>query len=240
MNIVPVRTNIFREGGSLEEFITQHVKELPNGSILVVSSKIVALAEGRVAPAKDRDRLIKKESTRAVKTQQTWLTEKDGVLMPSAGIDESNGDGKLALLPKDSFQSARNIHSKVLKNFRIKKVGVIIADSRIYPLRAGVTGVALGYAGFKGLRDYRGKKDLFGRTLRMTQTNLADSLATAATLVMGEGKERQPLAVITGAPVEFSNHTSRRELIMDEKGDMFEPLLRHFKKPALRSGRKKK
>jgi coenzyme F420-0:L-glutamate ligase/coenzyme F420-1:gamma-L-glutamate ligase len=94
------------------------------------------------------------------------------------------------------------------------------------PLRAGVVGVALGYAGFKGLRDYRGKKDVFGRKLKITQTDVADSLATAAILAMGEGNERQPLAIVTHAPVEFTDRVNRKELLIPFKDDMYRPLFK--------------
>ncbi|MEJ0001981.1 MAG: coenzyme F420-0:L-glutamate ligase [bacterium] len=172
---------------------------MPENSVLVVTSKIVALAEGRTAVFTDKAQktaLIKKESQFALETKYVWLTIKDGMVMASAGIDESNAAGKLILLPKDSFRAAESIRKDLKKIFKLKKLGVLITDSRIFPLRSGVVGVALGYAGFKGIRDYRGKKDIFGRVLKMSQTDVADSLATAAVLSMGEGREQQPLALI--------------------------------------------
>ena len=109
-------------------------------------------------------------------------------------------------------------------HYGVKKLGVLITDSRVFPLRAGVTGVALGYTGFKGLRDYRSKKDLFNRPLTMTQTNVADCLASAAVLVMGEGAERTPLGIITDAPIVFTNKTDAANLRIDPKVDLFKPL----------------
>ncbi len=106
-------------------------------------------------------------------------------------------------------------------------LGVIITDSRISPMRVGVTGFALGYTGFRGVRDYRGKKDLFGRKLKVTMTDVADSLATAATLVMGEGAERQPLAIIEDAPVEFVEKVDRKEAQISAQDNMYAPLFRH-------------
>lgn len=226
MVVIPVRTRIFRENEDVADFVMRHVRRLPEGAILAVSSKMVALSEGRTAPANQKNALIKRESKWAIRTPRTWLTLKDGMLMASAGIDESNADGKLVLLPKDSFKSAQKLRAQLKKVYKLKRLGVVITDSRIFPLRAGTTAAALGYAGFKGLRDYRGKKDLFGRKLAMTQTNIADSLATAAVLLMGEGNERQPLAVIEDAPVTFTERISRRELVMNGKDDMYAPLLR--------------
>ena len=145
--------------------------------------------------------------------------------MASAGIDESNAKGKLILLPKECFAAAEIIRKKLKQKFKVKKLGVLITDSRIFPLRAGVVGVALGYAGFKGIKDYIGEKDIFGRVLKMSKTDIADSIATAAVLCMGEGKEQQPLALVTGAPVVFTEKVNRQELIMNSEEDIFAPLL---------------
>jgi coenzyme F420-0:L-glutamate ligase len=254
MNVRPVKTRIFKEGEDLLSFIIRNVPKLQNGSILVVTSKIVALAEGRTADVKDFNKIVRAESAWALKTKYVWLTEKDGMILANAGVDESNANGpaprrsglrpreggKLILLPKDSFATAQKLRSSLLSYYAkaskdkqktaIKKLGVIITDSRVTPLRAGVVGVALGYAGFKGLRDYRGKKDISGRKLKFTQTDVADSLATAATLVMGEGSERQPLAVITDALVEWTGRVNKRELLIPLKDDMYAPLFRKIRR----------
>ena len=229
MHVTPIRTRIFSESEDLAAFIIQHIKRLKNGAVLVVTSKIVALAEGRTAIAKDaeaKDKLIRSESDWARKTKFVMLTIKDGVPMANAGIDDSNAKGRLILLPKDSFRSATIIRKELQKHYGIKKLGVVITDSRVMPLRAGVTGVALGYAGFKGVRDYRGTPDIFGRKLKFTQTDIADSLATAAVLTMGEGRECRPLCVIEDAPVVFHDKVDRDELRIDIKDDMYRPLFR--------------
>jgi F420-0:gamma-glutamyl ligase len=148
--------------------------------------------------------------------------------MASAGIDESNADGKLVLLPTDSFVSAEEMRTALCAHFNLKELGVLITDSRILPLRAGVVGVALGYAGFCGVKDYRGTADIFGRVLQMSRVDVADSLATSAVLCMGEGHEQQPLALITDAPVEFIDQVDRNELRIDIKDDMYRPLFEHI------------
>lgn len=223
MQVLPYKTRLFKEGEALAPFVRAYVKRLKEGSVLVVSSKIVSLSEGRTADPKDRERLIRKTSTKTVKTQKVWLTVTDGIVMANAGIDDSNGNGKLILLPKDSYKSAKQLHAALMRAYKIKKLGVIIADSVVMPLRKGVVGVALGYAGFKGVKDYKGKKDLYGRKFKFASSNIADSLATAAMVTMGEGSERQPLSVIEGAPVEFGNGGS---ISVPAKEDMFAPLLR--------------
>ena len=111
-----------------------------------------------------------------------------------------------------------------MKKNKLKKLGVIVTDSRLLPLRAGVVGVALGYAGFKGIKNYIGKPDLFGRPFEFSKTDMADSVATAAVLVMGEGIEKQPLALISSAPVEFTDKTNRKELKIDIQEDIYKPL----------------
>jgi coenzyme F420-0:L-glutamate ligase len=216
-----IKTKLFREGDSLPEFVIAHTPRLKDATVIVVSSKIVSLSEGRTADPKDRERLIKQESTRAVKTKKVWLTEKDGIIMANAGIDESNGNGKIILLPKDSYHSADALRRVLMKKFKLKKLGVIISDSVVMPRRKGVVGVALGYAGFKGVKDYKGKKDLFGRKFKFASSNVADSLATAAALAMGEGGERQPLVVVEKALVNFSEKVSRTEIKINSKTDMF-------------------
>lgn len=227
MQIKAIKTRVFKENEDLFLFILKYVKKLPEKSVLVITSKIVSLAEGRTAPYKNKRqkiKLIKSESDLAIKTKFAWLTVKDGMVMATAGIDESNGNGKLVLLPKNSFNSAEIIRKKLKKIFKLKKLGVLITDSRIFPLRAGIVGVSLGYAGFKGIRDYRGRKDIFGRILKMSRTDVADSLATSAVLCMGEGKEQQPLALIKSASVEFTEKINKKELLISPKEDLYLPL----------------
>jgi F420-0:gamma-glutamyl ligase len=232
MKITPLRTGIFKEGENLVAFIRKNVKKLPERSVLVVTSKIVALSERRTAIAKnekEKEQWIKKESQWAMRTKYVWLTIRDGLVMASAGIDESNANGKLILLPKDSFKAAANLQKQLRKIYKVRELGLLITDSRIFPLRNGVVGVALGYAGFKGIKDYRGTPDLFGRKFHFSKTDVADSLATAAVLPMGEGRERQPLAIITGAPIEFTDRVNRKELEIDIKEDLYQPLFAKIK-----------
>ncbi len=232
MQIDSLKTRVFKENEDLFSFILKYVKSLRENSVLVVTSKIVALSEGRKAEyrsEKDKIKLIKKESDFAMKTKLAWLTIKDGMVMAGAGLDESNANGKIILLPKDSFKSAEILQKKLKKKFKLKNFGVLITDSRVFPLRAGIVGVALGYAGFKGVKNYIGERDIFGRKLKMSKTDVADSLATAAVLVMGEGKEQQPLALITDAPVAFTEKINKKELIINPKDDLYLPLFKKIR-----------
>jgi coenzyme F420-0:L-glutamate ligase len=237
MLVRPVKTRIFREGESLPDFIQKHIPKLKDGSVLVVTSKIVALAERRTAAndTKTKEKFIKSESTFAFPTKWVWLTLKDGLVIANAGIDESNADGKIILLPKDSYKAAAKIRTEMMRRYHIKNLAVILTDSRIWPLRAGVTGVALGYAGMKGLKDYRKKTDIFGRGFKFETVSVADSLAAAAVITMGEGDERIPLAVVSGAPVEFTDRIKKDELKIALADDIYLPFFGKLPKLKLKT-----
>ena len=230
MHAQAIKTRVFKKDEDLPLFIFEYLKKIPEHSVLVIASKIVALSEGRTAQISEKNKLIKKESSWALRVGKVWLTEKSGMIMANAGIDESNAQGELVLLPKDSFASAERLRKILQKKYRVKNLGIVITDSALMPLRAGVVGAALGYAGFKGVRDYRGKKDIFERKMEMSRTNVADSIATTATLVMGEGSEQQPLALVTEAPVEFREKINKKELRIPAKEDIFWPMLKRLKK----------
>lgn len=229
MIVQPIKTRTFKENENLETFIAEHIPKLQDGSIIVVTSKIVALAEGRTAEREDittKEKLIRQESEFAFPTKWVWLTLTDGMVVASAGIDESNADGKFILLPKDSFRSAKKLRGLLMKRYKLTKLGVIIPDSRTVPMRAGAIGLGIGYAGIKGLRDYRGKKDIFGRSFKFERVGIVDCLSSAAMVVMGDGDESQPLAVIEGAPVEFVENVRRTELRIPLEEDMYLPFLK--------------
>jgi coenzyme F420-0:L-glutamate ligase len=232
MKVKVIKTAIFQPRANLFQFISSYIRCLSEGDVLVITSKIVALAEGRVQPISNKagkEKIIRAESEFALRTKLVFLTIKDGMVMASAGVDESNGNGYIILLPRDSFKTARLVRNYFKKKFQLKKLGVIITDSRTAPLRAGITGVALGYAGFRGLKDYRGTPDIFGRHFHFSRVDVADSLATAAVLCMGEGLERQPLALISGAPLEYMERVMKNELFIDIREDMYGPLFHRFK-----------
>lgn len=233
MIIKAIKTRIYKENEPLLEFILEHIKTLREKDVLVITSKIVALAEGRTVThvsRRQKIKIIKQESEFAIKTKWAWLTIKDGIVMASAGIDESNADGKLILLPKDSFKTADAIQKKLRKHFGLKHLGVIITDSRTEPLRSGVTGKSVGYAGFKGVKSYVGKKDIFKRPFHFSKVSVADSLVGGAVFDMGEGNERKPLCIIEQACIQFSNkHVDPYETRIALKDDMYAPLFRKMK-----------
>lgn len=231
MKITAIKTRVFKPHENLLNFIDLYLPQIKSGEIVVITSKIVALAEGRLIKkvnAKMKGEIIRTESEFALPTKYVYLTLKDGVVMADAGIDESNANGHLILLPKDSFASAQAIYQYLKTRHNLASLGVIISDSRCLPLRAGITGVALGYAGFCGLKSYHDQADIFGRPFRYSRVNVADSLATAAVLCMGEGNEQQPLALISGADLEYTAVANRAELKIDIQEDMYRPLFEHW------------
>lgn len=230
MKIQSVKTNYFKLNDNLPLFVKKYIPVLNEGSILAVSSKVAGLWEGRSAPVSDREKLIKENSCLCVKTALCYFTVVNDMVMTNAGIDESNIKGRLSLLPEEPYKTAANLRRELCKIYKIKKLGVILTDSMIVPLRAGVISAAVGYAGFKGVKDYRGKKDIFGRKFKTTLVDIADTLAAAAGFMMGEGREKTPLAVIEDAPVVFTSKQKKGEIKYPLKDDLYYPFFKPFLK----------
>lgn len=181
---------------------------------------MVSIWQGRCLPIGDykKDDLVIQEADFYLpreKVPNAWCmhTLKDNIFIPSAGIDESNAAGHYILWPKDSKSTAKKLWMWFKKKYKIKNVGIIITDSHTIPLRRGVLGISLAHYGFNPLKDYRNKPDLFGRLFKMTQTNIADGLAAAAVVVMGEGSESTPICIIKDVPwVTFTSKPVRSTL----------------------------
>ncbi len=224
MQILSIQTALFHEKEKLIPFLFQHLPKLHDGDIVAVTSKIVALAQGRVVPSSpsEKKKWLKKEGTRMIKTPWCFVVEKDGRWCANAGIDESNANGQLILLPKKPFTVAESIQKSLRSYYHLKRLGVIVTDTRSIPLRAGTIGSAVGYAGFGGLKNYIGKSDLFGRKIKMTKSNVADALSGIAVLAMGEGDEQTPLVIIRNASVEFTRRRPiKKELLMSPQSDIY-------------------
>lgn len=231
----PIQTRIFKAGENLAEFIVDHVdkSQVHESMILAVTSKIVSLAESRLVPRSsiDKKSLIEQEADHNLGEVGfgCYLTIKDGLFIPSAGIDESNSEGDdYILYPKDPFLSAQKLWENLKFKWQLTSLGIIITDSHTTPLRRGVTGIALSYWGFHGLKDMVGAPDLFGRKLQMTTVNLADGLATTATLLMGEANECRPLAILSGAEVQFADLIDPSEIRMNLTHDLYYPFFKHL------------
>ncbi len=211
--------------------------ELREKDVLLITSKILAIYQGRTVPMseiKDKDDLIKKEADlfiprEEVPGEHVILTVKNNTLIPSAGIDESNSDGHYVLWPEKPEEEAKKICEYLKEKNKIKELGVIITDSHTTPMRWGVMGISTGFFGIKPLKDYRGAKDIFGREIKMTQSNIVDSLAVIGVLAMGEGDEKKPMVIVRDADnVEFTDKEMYEETLIPTEEDIYYPLLRKF------------
>jgi len=235
MNIKPYKTHKIQPSENLFAILDQYLPKLEEKSVVAIASKIVGICEGRIVKKtsqEQKDKLIKQEAQYYLpqKRMGYLMTINQDILVVNAGVDESNSDGSLSLWPKDLQKSANLIREYLTKKHRIKHLGVILTDSKVSPLRWGVTGYSLSHSGFKALNSYIGKKDIFGEKMHVEQSNIADSLATAAVVTMGEGNEQQPLAVVTDLPfVQFqSRNPSQKELDnlkIKTKDDMYASML---------------
>lgn len=222
---------------NLYAILDRYLPQLEEQSVVVITSKIISLCQGRVVSlhsAVTKDELIQQEAThyidRAVSKYGYPITINENMLIASAGIDESNVGDHYVLWPKNPQETANQLWRYLRKKDQINHLGVVISDSKVYPLRWGVVGAAIVHTGFAALNDYRGTPDLFGKSLRVTQANIRDGLAGAAVLLMGEGKEQTPLAVITDVPmVKFQNRVPTKQelndLHIELADDVFAPLL---------------
>lgn len=176
--------------------------------MLVIASKVLAYSQGRLRPYRseaDFRKLIRLEADRVLEEGAMVLTMKNKVLIPNAGIDRSNVPSGMAVLwPEDSFGNAEKIRKELMKEYGLKKFGVVISDSHCQPLRLGTSGIAIGWAGIEGVRDDRGAKDLYGKKMVYTRVAVADNLASTANLEMGETNASVPFVLIRGAKVEFT------------------------------------
>lgn len=239
MKVTPVKTIKITPGADLYKILDESVVQLSANSVLAITSKIISLCENNVVKigSIEKDELIHNQADLYLPIDLKYkinLTIKNNILIPSAGIDESNGNGYYILWPENPQQSANEIRSYLTKKFKINNLGIIIVDSKTTPLRWGVTGTALAHSGFAALIDYTGKTDIFGRKFKFEKANIADSLSVAAVAVMGEGSEQTPIALIEDIPfVEFQsrNPTSAEieNLKIDMKNDLYKELLTSVK-----------
>lgn len=235
MQVKPIKTKIFKEGENLDLFLCANIKKLKENSVVVVSSKIASLSQKRTRYATNEElhTLIEKEADFFVKPNKRYFTIHNGMLTTVSGIDKSNGNGKVILLPQKPFEVAKSLRNTLMKKFNVKNIGVLLVDSRSIPMRRGIVAQALGYAGFKGLGDSRGKKDLFGRKIKYARPNVADSLGGVANLVMGEAGESQPLVIIENAPICFVEKINKKELLVTLQEDKFSPFYKEIVKKKI-------
>lgn len=253
---IPIRTKVISEGDNLTEVLLRALRKagvkLQNGDVLVVASKIVSTALGYRRRIKDSG-ISKEARSLARKTglperfvqmvidecggryyghvKGAILTLTEHGLYANAGLDRSNSGSPrdhAVLLPKNCEDIAIDLRN-ALNRKTGKKIGVIVCDSHTQPMRLGTTGIALATAGVKPTKDERGKKDLFGYSMKITRRALADCVCSASQILMGERDEQTPFVICRNSGLELSDkRLSRTMRIAANKCLYFGPLYPHM------------
>ena len=238
--IYGLQTGLIKPGDSLLEHLTT---ALDNQGLILLDHDIIVLAESAVATAQGRIAALQsiKPSDEAFRVAQQYdiepalaeiviqesdaivggipgflLSIKSGHLLPNAGVDGSNApDGYVTLLPADPDALAHDLRKIIFEKTGCI-VAVLIIDSRTHPMRYGCGGVAIACSGIPAVIDERGRKDLFGRELKVTRRAVADNIASAAELVMGESDERIPAVLVRGLDIEFGEFEGIELIAPDE------------------------
>jgi coenzyme F420-0:L-glutamate ligase/coenzyme F420-1:gamma-L-glutamate ligase len=223
--------------------------KIEDGDIIVAAQKIFSKAEERlvrlkeVVPSQKAKEIAKitgkgpkfvelvlKETKNIVKASRDVLLVEDkrGLICINAGIDKSNVEGaeNFALLPENPDESAKKCRREI-KRLTSKTVAVIICDTYSRPFKRGQVNFAIGLAGIKPFKDYRGKKDLFGQILKVKNVAVADEIAAAAELLMGQGNEATPVVILKGLNnvMHFCENCSANELQISREEDLFKKAL---------------
>ncbi len=229
MELIPLSTPLVTSNHKLFDVIINALNsakvELQDGDVLTIASKIVSVTQGLLINKEDIE--VSEEAIKYSKITKlppefmeiairesdqilgacygALLTQRDGHFMPNAGADQSNAPkGTIIILPTNPTKIAQEIREFLQEKYKCR-LGVIIGDSRVQPLRRGTSGMALGVAGIVPVIDDRGRKDLFGRKMKITRRAIADNLMSAAEILSGEVDERVPFVVIRNAPVILTN-----------------------------------
>jgi coenzyme F420-0:L-glutamate ligase/coenzyme F420-1:gamma-L-glutamate ligase len=210
-------------GADLAELIAAAVPDLRDDDILVVTSKIISKAEGRLVRM-DREAAIDAETVRVVARRGAAriVETKHGLVLAAAGVDNSNTPpGTVALLPEDSDASARQLRKGLAGRLGVR-VGVVVTDTLGRPWRVGQTDTAIGAAGISPVRDYRGQQDSFGNLLEVTLAAVADEIAAASDLVKGK-TGGVPVALVRGLAdlVTAADGPGAAALVRPASEDMF-------------------
>ena len=237
-----------KAGDSIAEMIVEIAGRenvpIDDGNVIVIAQKVVSKAEGRVIqlrgvkPSRKAEEVARmtlkdpklvelalKDTKQIVKASQEALIveNRHGLVCINSGIDKSNvlGEDSYALLPENPDRSAEMIRSQIFE-FTGKRVAVVICDTYSRPFRRGQVEFAIGIAGINPFKDYRGQRDLFDYVLKVKNVALVDEIACAAELVMGQGDERIPVAIIKNVQrAELNGRFSAQELYISKEEDLF-------------------
>jgi len=245
MQLFGVRTRLVKPEDDLVGIILEAIGRqgltIDDGDVLVLASKVVSMAQGRlrrldtIDPSEEAEKLAEKYEldsrfAEVVLSEAdevyggvsgALLTLKDGVLIANAGVDRKNAPvGFVVLWPENPHKTAEKMRAEILKRTS-RRIGVLIVDSRVTPLRMGTTGVAIGIAGFSPIRDCRAEKDLYGNEVRITRHALADDLAAAAHLVMGETEACMPAVLVKQVPISLTDEANPALLLIAARECLF-------------------
>jgi coenzyme F420-0:L-glutamate ligase len=238
MRLYAVETRVVKPGDNLVDVILDSLRKqtlkLEDNDVLALASKIVSYSQGRimklgdVKPSEKAKKLARKHSLdpefaelvlrEAEKVyggvEKAILTLKDNIITANAGIDNKNAPvGSAVLWPRDLVEWLKNFRDEINRK-TARRIAVVVVDSGLIPLRIGTVGLALATAGFNPIREWRGKGDLYGRPIMITRHAVADDLASAAHLLIGEAAEKTPIVLIKNAPVDFDDNVHGSEEMM--------------------------
>jgi coenzyme F420-0:L-glutamate ligase len=243
MRLFSIKLPLIRKSDPLLDIIIKQIKvrgeTLKEGDVIVIAEKVIATSQGRVinlsdvtdisdeakdlAKQYDMDEryveLILKEASMILGGMtHVILAKVNDFLIANAGIDQSNaGPDKVVLLPNNLKQVVKDYRERLRKEFNVQKLGIIVADSRVQPLRKGTIGIAIATYGFEPIEDLRGQPDLFGRPMEITMRAVADDLASAAQFLLSETAQQTPVVIIRESNVEFTdNPTTNPEMPPEE------------------------
>lgn len=239
MELYPIKTPIIYPKDDLIDITLKSIEKanikVQERDILIFAETVVGTAQGRIIKHNNSKKIdpLAKQLAEKYKMDPFFvqiileeadtilggvpgvlLTEKEGILIANAGVDQSNSGGldTFVLFPENPSKTAYELRKKIKEKLGLRELGVLIIDSRVQPLKKGTIGVAIAVAGFEPINDCRGRKDLFGRVLHITTRALADDLASAAELLMGEADEQTPIVLARNIPVDFTD----REISISE------------------------
>ncbi|HSW81536.1 MAG TPA: coenzyme F420-0:L-glutamate ligase [Candidatus Saccharimonas sp.] len=239
MNVRTIKTDKIRPGDcTITEFLDKYIVELHEGTVVAIAAKVVSMCENRVVPMAgvEKNDIIKQQTAyylpREDNPYNVTLSITHNLLVAAGGVDESNADDNYVLWPADLQASVNQIRGHLAQKFNLKSIGVVMTDSTTRPFQWGTTGLGIAHSGFAALKSYIGTPDIFGREMMFQNNNIMNGLAAAAVLLMGEGSEQTPLAIIQDVPfVEFQprNPTDQElatlRISIDE--DIYSPLLKN-------------
>lgn len=239
MQFIPIKTRpLLPPQDNLFEVLDQYVTDIQEWDIIFITSKILAIHQGRCIDINDVNKkdLIQKEADKWIETdivpgKDIYLTIKNNILIPSAGIDESNANGYYILRPDNLPQLSKEIHTYLCTKHQVKNIGIVITDSTTRPLKWWVVGIGIYAYGIQTLIDKRGHKDIFGKKLEITQINVVDALSAMAVYMMGEGAECQPIVIGRNIPwIEYTDTYTFQNTTIPPEEDLYRPLLKPLMK----------